>query len=123
VIGIDEAQFFDEYLVDFVHNLVEEQRKYVIVVGLDGDFKRQRFGHILDLIPFADNVAKLHAYCKRCAETKKTLTAALFSHYTSGTPNVVEDAVIVGGSDLFQAVCRSCYRELTDEGATLPSTL
>jgi thymidine kinase len=112
VIGIDEAQFFDQHLVNFVKNLVDIHKKYVIVVGLDGNFRREKFGYILDLIPLADNVTKLHAYCKRCAEHKKLLVNALFSHYTAADTN---DTVIVGGAEKFEAVCRECYLELTGD--------
>ena len=110
VIGIDEAQFFDETLVSFVRDLVDVHKKYVIVVGLDGDFRRQKFGYILDLIPIADNVTKLHAYCKRCAEHKKTLVNALFTHYIA--QEELDSTVNVGGAEKYQALCRDCYLEL-----------
>ena len=112
IIGIDEAQFFDHTLVDFVRDLVDVHKKYVIVVGLDGNFRREKFGHILDLIPIADNVTKLHAYCKSCAERKKTLVNALFTHYDAGGG---DNTVIIGGAEKFQAVCRDCYLELNRE--------
>jgi thymidine kinase len=113
VIGIDEAQFFDDTLVPFVQNLVDVHKKYVIVVGLDGNFRREKFGHILDLIPIADNVTKLHAYCKRCAEHKKTLVNASFTHYVQGSCD--GDTVIVGGAEKYIALCRDCYLELYKE--------
>lgn len=108
VIGIDEAQFFDEELVPFVLKLVEEYHKYVIVAGLDGTYKRKKFGHILDLIPYADNVTKLHAYCKPCSLRSKSLRSAIFTHY-NGDSN---DIIVVGGADTYQAVCRKCYLDL-----------
>ena len=113
VIGIDEAQFFDDTLVPFVQNLVDVHKKYVIVVGLDGNFRREKFGHILELIPIADNVTKLHAYCKRCAERKKTLVNASFTHYVQGSCD--GDTVIVGGAEKYIALCRDCYLELYKE--------
>ena len=105
VIGIDETQFFSKNIVDFVLQLVEKHNKYVIVSGLDGDFRRNKFGHLLDLIPFADNVTKLHAYCKPCAENKKTLVTALFTNYQNDT----HETVIVGAGEKYQPVCRKCY--------------
>ena len=111
VIGIDEAQFFDESLISFVRELVDVHNKYVIVVGLDGNFRREKFGHILDLIPLADNVTKLHAYCKECAATDKKLVRALFTHYTAPEKDV-ENTVIVGGAEKYQPVCRNCYLAL-----------
>ena len=107
VIGIDEAQFFGEELVSFVKKLVENHNKYVIIVGLDGDYRREKFGYLLDLIPLADNVVKLHAYCKRCAENHKTLRNALFTHRT-----VAVNGILVGGSESYDPVCRGCYLEL-----------
>ena len=105
VIGVDETQFFDAGIKDFVLELVEKHNKYVIVAGLDGDYRRNKFGYILDLIPFADNVTKLHAYCKPCAEERKTLVTALFTHYKSKS----DSNVIIGDDAIYQAVCRKCY--------------
>ena len=109
VIAIDEAQFFGDELVPFVRKLVDSYHKYVIVGGLDGNYKRQKFGHVLDLLPLADNVTKLHAYCKPCS-TSKTLRAAIFTHYIGD----LRDTLIVGGADDYQPVCRRCYLKLTD---------
>lgn len=112
VIGIDETQFFSKNVVDFVLQLVEKHNKYVIVAGLDGDFRRNKFGHLLDLIPFADNVTKLHAYCKPCAENKKTLVTALFTNYQNDT----HETVIVGAGEKYQPVCRKCYLHINGGG-------
>lgn len=109
VIGIDEAQFFGAELVEVVKHLVDVKQKYVIVVGLDGNFNREKFGYILDLIPIADNVHKLHAYCKQCALEKKTLVRALFSHYTGDPEN---SGIDIGGVEKYQALCRDCYLQL-----------
>lgn len=107
VIGIDEAQFFGSELVDFVIYLLQKD-KYIIVVGLDGTFKKEKFGYILDLIPHADNVAKLHAYCRSCYNDSKTLTTAIFSHRT------VENSStnLVGKDESYIPVCRKCYEKL-----------
>lgn len=110
IIGIDEAQFFDEYLIEFVKNLVDKHKKYLIVVGLDGDFNRKKFGYILDLVPLADKVTKLHAYCKRCAERGPIVTA-LFSHIIK-KPDNPETNEIIGAADEYIPVCRSCYLDL-----------
>ena len=108
VIGIDEAQFFGRDLIPFVINLVDNMKKYVIVVGLDGNFRRERFGNILDLVPLADNVVKLHAFCKHCASSEKILRPALFSLYTAASTPTTTD-IIVGGPEKFEPVCRACY--------------
>ncbi|SPQ98203.1 Thymidine kinase [Plasmodiophora brassicae] len=63
---IEEAQFFPD-LLQFVLHAVEVDGKDIVVVGLDGDRGRNRFGQALDLIPYADVVTKLTALCCRCA--------------------------------------------------------
>lgn len=66
IIGIDEAQFFTD-LYNVVKNMVECQDKHVIAAGLNGDFRRQKFGQLLDLEPLADSYTKLQSLCKLCA--------------------------------------------------------
>ena len=100
VIIIDEAQFFDG-LYDFVKWAVEHG-KTVFVVGLDGDHERKPFGEILKCIPLADKVTKLTAFCNGCRDG----TPAPFTKRING--NV--DQIAVGGADMYQAVCLSCYR-------------
>ena len=64
---INEGQFF-ENLYETVLNLVEKHNKQVYVCGLDGDFKRNKMGEILDLIPISDKVVKLKSRCSICGE-------------------------------------------------------
>ena len=73
VIGIDEAQFFDD-LVEFVL-AIERLNKIVIIAGLDGDSNRQPFGQILQCIPLCDTVVKLTAMDM----VKKDGSAAIFT--------------------------------------------
>eukprot|EP00197_Chlamydomonas_leiostraca_P012071 CAMPEP_0202863362 /NCGR_PEP_ID=MMETSP1391-20130828/4025_1 /ASSEMBLY_ACC=CAM_ASM_000867 /TAXON_ID=1034604 /ORGANISM="Chlamydomonas leiostraca, Strain SAG 11-49" /LENGTH=274 /DNA_ID=CAMNT_0049542991 /DNA_START=229 /DNA_END=1054 /DNA_ORIENTATION=+ len=100
VIGIDEAQFFRD-LAPFVAAAADEDRKRVVVAGLDGDFRRARFGQMLDLVPLADDVTKLTARCMApgCADR------ALFTQRT------IHDSrqQLVGGKDIYRAVCRAHY--------------
>ena len=63
--GIDEAQFFDEGLVDVCNQLADNGIR-VIVAGLDMDFKRIPFGPIPALLAIADEVTKVHAICVKC---------------------------------------------------------
>jgi thymidine kinase len=65
VIAIDEAQFFRD-LKNIVVDWVETQKKIVIVAGLNGDFRRQPFGEINELIPYCDAITKLTAFCVSC---------------------------------------------------------
>ena len=102
IIIINEGQFFED-LFDFVIEMVEKKRKTVYVCGLDSDFKRQKFGHILDLIPYSDNIVKLKSLCMHC----KDGTYAIFSKRIT-----THESQIVIGSDNYVPLCRKCY--LTD---------
>jgi len=99
VILINEAQFFPD-LYEFVLDMVERHHKKVYIYGLDGDFQREKFGRMLDLIPFCDHVEKLQSLCAIC----RNGTKALFSHRISE-----ETSQIVIGSDNYVPLCRLCY--------------
>ncbi len=101
VILIDEAQFFEDILD--VINIVETHKKTVYVFGLDGDFKRNKFGNILDLIPYCDNIYKLKSVCYNCRDS------GIFSLRISDSKN----QVLVGSSSDYQPVCRKCYLSIT----------
>lgn len=99
VILINEGQFFED-LVPSVLEMIEVFGKRVHICGLDGDFKRQRFGTMLDLIPYCDRVDKLSAFCSICRDG----TLAVFSH------RVTRDSEqILIGSDNYMPLCRKCY--------------
>tara|TARA_B110000285_G_scaffold44659_1_gene49711 strand:+ start:1551 stop:2099 length:549 start_codon:yes stop_codon:yes gene_type:complete len=97
IILINEGQFFPD-LYDSVITLVETHRKEVYVCGLDGDFKRCKFGGLLDLIPMSDNIIKLHAKCEKCNKN------AIFSKRLTNE----EQQVLIGSSN-YVPVCRDCY--------------
>ena len=99
VILINEGQFF-LYLKDIILEMVEKYKKHVVICGLDGDFKRNRFGEILDLIPYCDSVEKLSALCAKCRDG----TPGLFSNRISN-----EEHQVLVGSDNYQPLCRNCY--------------
>lgn len=101
VILINEAQFFTD-LLDFVKNLLK-MNKIVYVSGLDGDFKRNKFGQILDLIPLSDSIKKLNSTCKICKNNK-----AIFTH------REVKDnqQILVGAEDMYIPICRNCYNNI-----------
>lgn len=105
VVGIDEAQFFDESLIEFVVYLIDYLDIYVIVVGLDGTFERKPFGHLLKLMPHADNISKLHAICKNCYQNKREIVNAIFSLRKT----VSNETVLIGNEDHYLPVCRKCY--------------
>jgi len=93
---INEAQFFNK-LYEVVISMIESNKK-VYLYGLDGDFNRNKFGQMLDLIPLCDNVQKLHAKCHICS------LDAIFSHRISN-----ESSQVVIGSDNYIPLCRNCY--------------
>ena len=96
VIAVDEAQFF-EGLRPFVEQALKED-KHVILAGLDGDFKQQVFGEILELIPLADEVTKLKALCMVCMNG----TLGPFTKRTVKN----DEQELVGDADVYRAVCR-----------------
>ena len=106
VIGIDEAQFFED-LYDGVEWLVEGLHKHVIVSGLNGSYKREKIGQFLRLEPLSDTYTKLTAWCLECAKVKKR-TPAPFTHRFSGGISLKE----TGGIDKYIPVCRKCYSQL-----------
>lgn len=98
VVGIDEAQFFDQGLVDLVMQLADAGRR-VIVAGLDQDYLRRPFGPMPALLALAEHVDKMHAVCVRCGGV---------AHYSQRIAGG-EDQVQVGDTDVYEARCRVCY--------------
>lgn len=105
VILINEGQFF-KGLKEVVIDMIEKQGKIVYICGLDGDFKRQKFGELLDLIPYCDKVTKLTSLCSVCRNGKKGLFSCRVTK---------ETAQVVIGSDNYKPLCRSCYLHNTNE--------
>lgn len=102
VIGIDEAQFFDNGLVD-VCNKIAATGIRVIVAGLDMDFKGKPFGPMPELMATAEYVTKVHAICMKCGNL------AHISHRMTESEKLVE----LGETDKYEPLCRSCYNEVT----------
>jgi thymidine kinase len=106
VIGIDEAQFFDNGLIEVCNNLANQGVR-VIVAGLDMDFKGKPFGPMPGLMACAEYVTKVHAICVRCGDL------AQYSYRLKASDRLVE----VGASESYEAVCRTCYYELKKSDA------
>ena len=104
IILINEGQFFPD-LVEHCLIWTEQFGKNIIVSGLDGDFKRRPFGKILDLIPYADSVTKLNAFCTVCSNG----TPAYFTWRLSNE----QDQIVIGSSN-YIAVCREHYNKLSN---------
>lgn len=101
VVGIDEAQFFDDSIVPVVHELADRGLR-VIVAGLDSDFRGEAFGPMPVLMATAERVDKLQAICMVCG-----LPASRTQRLLDGKPAHVDDPIIVvGASELYEARCR-----------------
>lgn len=100
VVGIDEAQFFDEGIVE-VCNLLANKGIRVIVAGLDMDFKGNAFGPMPALMATAEYVTKVHAICPECGNL------AHISHRLSKNDKLV----LLGEKDEYIPLCRKCYNK------------
>ena len=102
VVGIDEAQFFDNELPS-VCNKLANQGIRVIVAGLDMDYLGKPFGPMPDLMAIAEDVMKVHAICMNCGD---------ISQYTHR--KIKDDhLVMLGETDTYEPLCRRCYLEKT----------
>jgi len=100
VIGIDEAQFFDDSLPDVCQRLAA-QGKRVVIAGLDMDFEGNPFGPMPALMAIAEFVTKVHAICMKCG--------ALASY--SFRLNENKQKVMLGEKTAYEARCRTCFIE------------
>jgi thymidine kinase len=100
VIGIDEAQFFDNSIVDVCNKLADNGIRTVIA-GLDMDFMGNPFGPMPALLAIAEYVTKVHAICMRCGNL------AQYSYRKSDEAQVV----VLGEKDKYEPLCRSCYNK------------
>lgn len=100
VIGIDEAQFFDEELPNVCNQLASRGIR-VIVAGLDMDFMGKPFGPIPVLMATAEYVTKVHAICMNCGDL------AHVSHRTIASDKLV----VLGEKESYEPLCRACYNE------------
>ena len=104
VVGIDEAQFFGEELVDVCQTLADRGVR-VIAAGLDTDFKGVPFGPIPKLMAVAEDVQKVHAICVKCGNL------ANHSHRLSKS----KDLVLLGEKDVYEPLCRECFNKALEE--------
>ncbi len=104
VVGIDEAQFFDECLVEVAQTLADRGVR-VIVAGLDTDYLGKPFGPIPALMAIAEDVQKVHAICVKCGNL------ANHSHRLSSSKKLV----VLGEKDVYEPLCRSCFNKAMAE--------
>ncbi|WP_258543790.1 thymidine kinase [Parvicella tangerina] len=102
VVGIDEAQFFDDELPSVCEKLANQGVR-VIIAGLDMDFKGKPFGPIPALMAKAEYITKVHAICLRCGDL------AQFSYRKTAD----QEVVLLGETMEYEPLCRKCYNEAT----------
>jgi len=98
VIGIDEAQFFDNSIIDVCNSLADNGIR-VLIAGLDMDFMGNPFGPMPALLAIAEYVTKVHAICMRCG------SLANYSYRKSEEAQVV----LLGEQNIYEPLCRNCY--------------
>ena len=100
VVGIDEAQFFDDTLIKVVQTLANRGVR-VIVAGLDTDYLGQPFGPMPAFMAIAEEVQKVHAICVKCGNL------ANHSHRLTKDQNLV----VLGEKDVYEPLCRDCFNK------------
>lgn len=100
VVGIDEAQFFDNSIIEVCNKLADKGVR-VVVAGLDIDFMGNPFGPMPGLLSIAEFVTKVHAICVKCGNL------AQYSFRKSEESQVV----VLGEKDKYEPLCRNCYNE------------
>ena len=100
VIGIDEAQFFDNSIVDVCNSLADTGVR-IVVAGLDMDYMGRPFGPMPALLAIAEYVTKVHAICTRCGNL------AQYSYRKSDEAQ----QVLLGEKDKYEPLCRRCYNK------------
>lgn len=105
VVAIDEAQFFDDSIVDICRRLADERGIRVIVAGLDLDFRGEPFGPMPALMAEAEQLDKLHAICVVCGDE-----ASRSQRLINGKPASYDDPIIlIGAQESYEARCRHCH--------------
>jgi len=102
VVGIDEAQFFDNTIIDVCNRLADIGIR-IVIAGLDMDFMGKPFGPMPGLLAIAEYVTKVHAICMRCGNL------AQYSFRKSDE----EQVVVLGEKDKYEPLCRSCFNKAT----------
>ena len=100
VVGIDEAQFFDDKL-SYVCNALAFRGIRVIIAGLDMDFRGEPFGPMPSLLAIADEVTKVHAICMKCG------ALAYASHRLVRN----DKQVMLGEKMEYEPLCRNCFQK------------
>jgi thymidine kinase len=100
VVGIDEAQFFDEQIVTVCEQLASKGTR-VIVAGLDMDYSGKPFAQIPNLLAIADYITKLHAICVVCGNIANI----------SYRKNSEDGQILIGEKEVYEPRCRNCIKK------------
>lgn len=101
VVGIDEAQFFDDKLVDICNKLANEGKR-VIVAGLDQDYLGRPFPPIPELLATAEYITKTLAICVKCGNPANRTQRLVKS----------DKEILLGAEDIYEARCRNCFKPI-----------
>lgn len=105
VVLIEEAQFFDESIVDLAVEMAD-RGKQVVLAGLDQDFRRQPFGPMPALMAVADEVVKLRAICMHCGAP----ASHTYRMIDGRAAHWHDPIVLIGATETYEARCRRCFR-------------
>lgn len=104
MVAIDEAQFFDDAIVEVCDGLASDGVR-VVVAGLDTDFRGEPFMQVAKVMAIADHITKLDAVCEICGAP-----ATRSQRIINGTPASFHDPIVlVGAKEAYQARCRRCH--------------
>ena len=98
-IGIDEAQFFDEGIVDAAKAIASDGKR-IVIAGLEKDYLAVPFGPMPQLLIEAEYITKVSAICMKCGDP------AIFSQRITDETS----QILVGESDKYEARCRNCFK-------------
>ena len=99
IIAIDEVQFFDKTIIDYVEKWINKENRKVIAAGLNQDSKGRPFGPISELLAIADDIIKLNAICIKCGAIANKSQRIVKS----------DSQIMVGSTDAYEARCRNCW--------------
>ena len=100
IVGIDEAQFFDNEIVDVCRHLASKNLR-VILTGLNNDFNNNPFGPMPGLMAISNAITLLHASCAKCGNQ------AFYTFKKSNSETLIE----IGKNDMYEPRCKSCYKK------------
>lgn len=105
IVGFDEAQFYSKNIMKLVSELAY-RGKYVIIAGLNMDYRGKEFGYIGGILAMADEIIRLHSFCAVCGSDKGTHSQRLINGKPAGLD---EPIILLGDSESYEPRCRKCF--------------